>query len=280
MSTIRSIIEFFQFFANKLKKHCVSAYAAQAAFYIIMSAFPFFMFLLTMIRFLPVTEEDLIVLVNTNLPAAFSPYVVDIISEVYLSSTTTVISLTILTAIWASSRAFYSLIRGLNSVYSIEENRNFLILRFHATIHTIIFTFFLLATLLLIAFGNSIALALLNLFPGLQEMALLVISLRTSASLCILILFFLYLYIAIPNRKSHVLAELPGAIATSVGWIGFSFLYSYYIDHMSNFSNTYGSLTAVVLLMLWLYACMYMLLLGAELNQLFPDISRYLKQQR
>lgn len=258
----------------------MSAYAAQAAFYIIMSAFPFFMFLLTMIRFLPVTEEDLIVLVNTNLPTAISPYIVDIISEIYLSSTTTVISLTILTAIWASSRAFYSLIYGLNSVYNIEENRNFLVLRFHATIHTIIFTFFLLATLLIFAFGNSIVLALLNIFPSLQDMAVLVISLRTSASLCILILFFLYLYIVIPNRKSHVLAELPGAIATSVGWIGFSFLYSYYIDHLSNFSNTYGSLTAIVLLMLWLYACMYMLLLGGELNQFIPSISRYFKQQR
>lgn len=280
MSALITIIVFFQSFIKKLKKHCVSAYAAQAAFYIIMSAFPFFMFLLTMIRFLPVTEEDFIVLVNTNLPTAISPYIVDIISEIYLSSTTTVISLTILTAIWASSRAFYSLIYGLNSVYNIEENRNFLVLRFHATIHTIIFTFFLLATLLLFAFGNSIVLALLNAFPSLQDMAVLVISLRTSASLCILILFFLYLYIVIPNRKSHVLAELPGAIATSVGWIGFSFLYSYYIDHLSNFSNTYGSLTAIVLLMLWLYACMYMLLLGGELNQFIPSISRYFKQQR
>lgn len=280
MSELITILVFFQSFIKKLKKHCVSAYAAQAAFYIMLSVFPFFMFLLTMIRFLPVTEEDLIVLVNTHLPAAFSPYIVDIISEIYLSSTTTVISLTILTAIWASSRAFYSLIYGLNSVYNIEENRNFLVLRFHATIHTIIFTFFLLATLLLFAFGNSIALALLNTFPSLQDMALLVISLRTSASLCILILFFLYLYIVIPNRKSHVLAELPGAIATSVGWIGFSFLYSYYIDHLSNFSNTYGSLTAIVLLMLWLYACMYMLLLGGELNQFIPSISRYFKQQR
>ena len=84
--------------------------------------------------------------------------------------------------------------------------------------------------------------------------------------MCILILFFLVLYMFVPNRKSKILYELPGAIATSAGWIGFSYLYSFYIDHMSNFTNTYGSLTAVVLLMLWLYACMYMLLLGGELN--------------
>ena len=102
----------------------------------------------------------------------------------------------------------------------------------------------------------------------LKDATLFIISLRTSCIMCILILFFLYLYMVIPNHRSRIFFELPGAVLTSMGWIGFSYLYSFYIDHMANFSNTYGSLTAVVLLMLWLYACMYMLLIGGEINDL------------
>lgn len=251
---------------RKLKEDSVSAYAAQAAFFIMVSFFPFSMFLLTMIQFLPITEGDLISMVSDAIPEALSPLLSNLLSEVYDSSTTTVVSATLLTTLWAASKAFYSLIYGLNSVYSIQENRNYFILRFRALIYTLIFAIMLLATLLLLGFGNSITYMLNNTFPALKDATLLVLSLRTSSIMCILVLFFLYLYVVIPNRRSRILFELPGAILTSVGWIGFSYLYSFYIDHMSNFSNTYGSLTAVVLLMLWLYGCMYMLLIGGELN--------------
>ena len=130
----------------------------------------------------------------------------------------------------------------------------------------------LIVTLGLLAFGNRIALAIEQMIPALSDLAILMISIRATAAMCILVLFFLCLYIFIPNRKSRLLAELPGAIITSAGWIGFSYLYSFYIDHMSSFGNTYGSLTAIVLLMLWLYACMYMLLVGGEINIIFKKI--------
>ena len=266
MLQIQTIYTIVRNFLNKLKQDSVSAHAAQASFFIIMSAFPFFMFLLSMIQYLPLTEQDLIVFFSNYLPSAFSPYVVDIISEIYTSSTTTLLSVTAFVAVWSASRAFYSLIYGLNSVYGTPENRNYFILRLTATLYTAVFAVMLIASLGILAFGNALTLGIQKIFPSFGDFALLLISIRATASMCILILFFLVLYMFVPNRQSKILYELPGAIATSTGWIGFSYLYSFYIDHMSNFTNTYGSLTAVVLLMLWLYACMYMLLLGGELN--------------
>lgn len=273
MASIQTFVFIIRIFMTKLKKDSVSAYAAQAAFFTIVSFFPFSMFLLTMIQFLPITEGDLVSTVSDAIPEALSPLLSNLLSEVYDSSTTTVISATLLTTLWAASKAFYSLIYGLNSVYSIQENRNYFILRFHALIYTLIFAIMLLATLLLLGFGNSITYMLNNAFPALKDATLLVLSLRTSSIMCILVLFFLYLYVVFPNRRSRILYELPGAILTSVGWIVFSYLYSFYIDHMSNFTNTYGSLTAVVLLMLWLYACMYILLIGGELNDLLRRLT-------
>lgn len=266
MTYIRTVVSMIRIFMRKLKKDSVSAYAAQAAFFIMVSFFPFSMFLLTMIQFLPITERDLTSMISDALPQALSPLLFNLLSEVYDASTTAVVSATLLTTLWAASKAFYSLIYGLNSVYNIPENRNYFILRIRALIYTLIFAIMLLATLLLLGFGNSLTYMLNNAFPALKDATLLIISLRTSSIMCILILFFLYLYVVIPNHRSRILVELPGAILTSVGWIGFSYLYSFYIDHLSNFSNTYGSLTAVVLLMLWLYACMYMLLIGGEIN--------------
>lgn len=254
-------------FLFKLKKDSVSAYAAQAAFFIILSVFPFFMFLLSLIHHLPLTEQDLIHAVLQVVPASIAPFINNIINEVYTSSTTTLLSITGITAIWGASKAFYALIYGLNAVYGILETRNYIVLRLIATLYTLVFGVLLLVTLSILGFGNSIAVAIQGQFPALSDIALLVISIRATTALCILILFFLALYIVIPNRKSNIIQELPGAVVTAGGWIGFTYLYSFYIDHMSNFTNTYGSLTAIVLLMLWLYACMYMLLIGGEVNE-------------
>lgn len=267
MKSIIYFIRIIESFMFKLKKDSVSAYAAQAAFFIILSVFPFFMFLLTLIHYLPLTEQDLINAVLEIAPASIAPFINNIINEIYTSSTTTLLSITGITAIWGASKAFYALIYGLNAVYGILETRNYVVLRLIATLYTLVFGILLLITLSILGFGNSIALAIQSRIPALSEIALLVISIRATTALCILILYFLALYIVIPNRKSNILQELPGAVVTAGGWIGFTYLYSFYIDHMSNFTNTYGSLTAIVLLMLWLYACMYMLLIGGEVNE-------------
>ncbi|MDE7298682.1 MAG: YihY/virulence factor BrkB family protein [Lachnospiraceae bacterium] len=87
----------------------------------------------------------------------------------------------------------------------------------------------------------------------------------------LMILFFSLMYMTVPSRKSSFFAELPGAIITSAGWLGFSYLFSFYIDNFSNYSATYGSLTAVVLCMLWFYSCMYIMFIGAEINQVLSN---------
>ena len=78
----------------------------------------------------------------------------------------------------------------------------------------------------------------------------------------------------LPNRKSHIFRELPGAIITAGGWLLFSYLFSYYIDNMGNYSYTYGSLAALAICMLWLYFCMYILFIGAEINMILshPEV--------
>ena len=266
MQKLRTTFRLIRIIVNKLKQDAVSAYAAQAAFFIMVSFFPFCMFLLTMVQFLPISETALTHAVNATFPTAFSPYILTIISEIYHSSTTAVVSATVITTLWAASKAFYSLIYGLNSVYNISENRNYFVLRLRALLYTLIFAMILLATLVLLGFGNTILRGINQFFPAFQDTTLLVVSLRASCLLCILVLYFLYVYVIVPNHRSRILWELPGAILTAIGWVGFSYLYSFYIDHLHDFSGTYGSLTAVVLLMLWLYACMYLLLIGGEIN--------------
>lgn len=119
----------------------------------------------------------------------------------------------------------------------------------------------------MLVFGNGIYDWLIETFPRLERLAFVVISMRFVVSLAVLSIFFTLLYKFLPARKTKLLYEFPGATLAAIGWIGFSFLYSLYVDRAA--SNTiYGSLTTVVFLMLWLYACMYIVFFGAEVNAL------------
>lgn len=236
LSAIRTIHKFL----TQLRDDFISAFAAQAAFFIILSFIPFIMFLFTLLNFFPLNAGNL-----TRLPAGI------------LSGTA---------ALWSASRGTLALVRGLNAVYKHKETRNYFLIRALSMVYTLCFAALLIVTLILLVFGNRLYDWVMSQLPILKDLAFLIMSLRSLVTIIILTLFFLLLYLVIPNRKSRLLKELPGAILSAGGWMGFSFLFSFYIDHGPNSSFAYGSLTTLAFSMLWLYFCMYILFVGAEIN--------------
>lgn len=279
MTILISFYKIIRAFLHKVRDDYVSAFSAQAAFYILISFFPFIMFLLTLIQFLPMTEETILSILVNIFPSSVDSLVYSIVYEVFDLASGTVISITAISALWSSSKGLYSIIKGLNAVYGIRESRGYIRVRILSTIYTLIFAMMILVSLIILVFGNQLYLWIETKFPILTDFALLIISIRTFVGLLILTLFFLLIYVKIPNRKSVFYKELPGAFLSAVGWMGFSYLYSFYIDNMGNYSNTYGSLTAIVLCMLWFYFCMYILFIGGEINVVLSsgDIIYYVK---
>lgn len=271
---MKTIITYYKRFLNKMQNDYVGAFSAQAAFFIILCFFPFLMFLLTLLQYLPITESATLSAAVDIIPPALSSYMESIITEIYDKSSGTIISITVITTLWSASRGFLAIIHGLNSVYEIKESRNYIKLRITSTFYTLIFAIILIITLGFLVFGTSLYVWIENKIPILRDLALVIISVRTIVGLCILITFFMILFLFVPDRKSHFFSELPGAVLTAAGWMTFSYLYSFYIEHMGSYSYMYGSLTAIVLLMLWLYACMYMMFIGAEINVLLQGFNR------
>ena len=93
--------------------------------------------------------------------------------------------------------------KGLNSVYEIQETRKSIFLRFISTIYTLIFAVMLIITIILFIFGNRLYVWIVIRFPVMQNLALLIISLRTIVGLIVLLIFFLIIYIAIPNKQRY-----------------------------------------------------------------------------
>lgn len=269
---IKSTFRLINLLSKKIQEDHIAAYSAQAAFFIIISFFPFIMLLLSIIKFFPLEESAMLKLFTQIFPTAVDAMIVSVINQIYDSATSsTVISITAITALWSAGKGFLAIMKGLNAVYEIKETRQNILLRLIAAFYTLMFAIMLTTTMVMFVFGNRLYYWIEQKFPKLMDTALVIISLRTILGLIILIVFFLVIYIVIPNRKAKIISELPGGMFCAAGWMGFSYAFSYYIDNFSNYSATYGSLTAIVLFMLWMYFCMYLLFLGAELNLLFEN---------
>ncbi|MDO5522248.1 MAG: YihY/virulence factor BrkB family protein [bacterium] len=264
--SIKRLYQMVREIMTDMNEAYVAVFSAQAAFFMILSFFPFIMFLLTLIQYIPLGDTMLLARFYDMIPDAVQSTIILIVKELRSNATTTVTSITAITTLWSASKGFLGLVRGLNSVYHIKETRNYIKLRLISTVYTLVFTVLIIITLMILVFGNQIYTLFFNYFPELSDIALFVMSVRAAVSLTLLTLFFLLMFVFIPDRKTKILYELPGALIAAAGWLIFSFGYSFYIDNLAGFSSTYGSLTAMVLLMLWVYFCMYILFIGAELN--------------
>lgn len=256
-------------FLDKCKRDNINAFAAQSAFFIILSAIPFLMLFSSLLQYTPVTEGVLMNIINHTLPTYVAPFFVSIVEEVYNKSIG-IVSVAAVVAIWSAAKGFQYIANGLNVINGLEETRNWFVLRFWAIIYTIIFVIAVVITLVLLVFGKSLKMVILQYVPILAGATEMVLRLRGLIMLGILILFFAVLFQMIPNRKASFRLQLPGAVLCAVAWYVFSFGLSIYVGYFHGFSM-YGSLTTIVLIMLWLYFCMYIMMICAEVNVMFEE---------
>lgn len=257
--------------ARIVGSHHTGAYAAQAAYFFVLSLIPIILLLLTLVQFTPVTRPDVMEAVTQVFPSSVEGLIVSIVDQVYAQSGG-VIPVTIIVALWSAGKGVLSMTSGLNLIYENTETRNYIYLRFRASFYTVIFILAIVLSLTLSVFGNSISLIVYEHAPVLTRVMDFIIRIRTLLTLVVLTLFWDMVYKFLPNRtnlsKTTMKQQLPGAVFTSCGWLLISFVFSVYLDIFTGFSSMYGSLTTIILIMLWLYFCMYVILLGGELNAL------------
>ena len=251
---------------NDIKEDRIGEYAAQCAYYTILSFIPFIILLITMLQYTNITKQEIINIANTVTPNSMNELLSNVIEEVYSKSLGT-ISISLLVTLWSAGNGFFALYNGFMSIYKIRDDRNYIYSRLKASGYTIFFLIALILTLVLLVFGNEINYILKEHFPEIWSIIANILMIRNVVTGVILCIMFLVLYRYIPYRKAKIKEQIPGAIFSSLGWQMISFCFSIYLDVFRGFSIMYGSLTTTILIMMWVYACMYIILIGAEINK-------------
>jgi len=244
----------------------VAGAAAELSYYFLLALFPLLIFLTSIIGFLPGVDNSLLIGLERALPPDAMKLVRDVLEDVVSHRSGGVLSFALVGTLWAASSGVASLMEALNIAYDAGETRPFWKRRLIALGLTLIFALLVLGGSALIMIGHRLGNWLertLSLRPALAFISN-VAGYLTGFGLLLAGIALLY-YFA-PNVEPSKRRVIPGALFASTGVVIGSLLFSLYLRVAPSASATYGSLGAVVTLMLWLYIIGLLLLVGGEIN--------------
>ncbi len=246
----------------------LSAYAAQATFYLMLSFFPFVMLVCLASRLLPFLSEDtLTMLTQILLPASYHSLGMQLVHDYYNENIGSAKIVLVIFLIWTASRLIQALMNGFNSSCGIVESRSQTVLRLVGCLYTIALCLILVAVIVMYALGSKLMALILAHVPNVTVLELILKLTRNLATPFLLLMMFWMSYVFLPSRKTRFREELPGAVLTTVIWRGMASLYGVFLERSFNrYSFVYGTLTGVVMILIWLYACVYFWFVGMELN--------------
>lgn len=275
---IKKIIMIAQDCIKRLNRKNVNVYAASTAFFLFVSLIPMLILLCAIIPYTPLSEGDLMLAVTEITPEAMHPLIISIISDVYDKSAG-ILSLAVLVTLWSAGKGVLALMRGLNAINEVTENRHGLLLRLAASIYTVIVLVVLILSLIIMVFGNVWIELLLDSIPSLGPLVSLLLNFRYLILWALITLGLALIYAYIPGIKTKLWMQLPGALLAAWTWNLASFGFSIYVDYFDGFS-TYGSLTTIVMVLIWLYIGIYVILLGAYMNKYFRPLYVYMADRK
>lgn len=257
----------FRDFSRQMKKQNISAFAASTAYFLFLSIVPMLIMICTIIPFTPLTEENLVMAIVDLTPDMMDPVIASLIGEIYDKSAG-ILSVAVIATLWSAGKGVLALMRGLNAINGVEENRNYFLVRLVASLYTLVMLVVLILSLFLMVFGNELVNLALHRIPQLQVVVSFLMNFRFLLVWAVLTLLFCALYAFVPNQKLAFGEQVPGATFSAVVWSIFSWGFSIYVGRTGSYS-IYGSLAMIVIVMVWLYVCIYIFMMGAYLNKYF-----------
>ena len=264
----KTAIRKFKSFSRTFKTARVSTYASSAAFYIFLSIIPIIVLLFTIIPYTPLTQDGVLNVLLTILPASLNDFTTGIVAEVY-DKNIAILSVSAVVLLWSASKGMQAITLGLNSINGVKETRNFVLLRLEACLYTVILLVLMILSLGLFVFGSFI-IDHLVLWMHVDKIYQILVDWRFLVEWFFYAIPIAFLYAWVPNKRTKPHTQWRGAAFTGVTWTLFSYAFSLYLDLFPAFS-IYGSLTTVIITMFWLFVAMNLLFLGALINVFFRE---------
>lgn len=261
---MKKLLNYIKIFFNGITQNNIPAHAAACAFYMFVSLVPFFGLLVSILPYTGLSQETLVSFLSRYIPHALEDLIISITDDIYFASGA-VLPVTIAITIWLSSRSFFALIRGVEEISGSKNYSTFIKRSIIACLDTIGLIIAMVLVLAMLVFGKQIVEYIRTDVPLISPVIAFLIKFRFIFVILILSGVFSLIYRWVPGMKLGFGSLFPGAVAAAACWLLFSWLFSLFLNYGGGYS-IYGSLAAIVICLMWMYWCMYIILLGAHLN--------------
>ncbi|MDT0111066.1 YihY/virulence factor BrkB family protein [Listeria booriae] len=244
----------------------VTSHAAQLTFYILLSILPMMLVFGNLIPLLPIPKEEIYNTLQTFMPPEVYDILHPVIESMLTNASGTAISLGLITAIWSASKCFSALQEVLNIVYQAPDRKNFIVTRIMSFLMMLVIIVVLGAVVFVFAFGEQIVTFLQDQFDLKLDALADLGATKWFITPIFLFILFLIIYWLVPNVKWKIRKSVIGALFATIGWLAATELLSAYVSFQGDKILGFGSLSIMIVIMLWLYFVSIILLLGAFIN--------------
>lgn len=254
--------------AKKFIGHDVPGRAAQLAYYFLFSLFPFFIFLTALLAYVPIPDlmGQIMGLLGEFVPADAWSMVQDVVTNVVTQPRGGLLSFGILVTLWVASSALAAIADGLNEAYGVKDSRPFWRKRGIAVLLTIMIAIMLIMSMTLLVFGPELGHWLIDRFGAGSLFDIVWSLLRWPIIVVLMVVATALIYYFAPDVEQEWRWITPGSVLAVLAWIGISLGFNYYVESFGSYDKTYGSLGAVIVLLMWMYLSGLAVLVGGEIN--------------
>ncbi|TVY10521.1 YihY/virulence factor BrkB family protein [Paenibacillus cremeus] len=258
--------KFIKALSDQIAKDDAFGLAAQCAYYFLLSLFPFLIFIVSLLGFMPFSSDELIEFSKQYIPRGVAVGLESQLREIVDIKRSASLSFGLLFSLFTASAAMNAIVNAVNRAYGLPDRKSYIHSRLLAILLTLGMLIVVASALLLSVFSHSIGDWLAaHTFVPIDKIKLWNV-LSWIINFAILFCVFLGLYFIAPNTCLRCKEVLPGAILASIGWQVTSLGFSYYVNHWGNYNATYGSLGGVIVLLTWFYLCAFIIIVCGEIN--------------
>lgn len=260
-------------FREQLTNDNVFNGAAALAYYWTLAIFPALIFLLSLIPYLPIDDLDSAImdLLHQALPGEAAGALTENVQRLANERQGGLLSLGLLGTLWAASSGMYAIMQQLNITYGVKEGRSFIKARGVALLLTLLFGVLILGAFTLVVLGGVIQNWLASTLGQSEALLFAFSAARWVIIVMALLLGFALMYYLGPNTKQQFKWITPGSVVGVLMLTLASLVFRFYVANFGQYDATYGSLGAMIILMLWLYIAGLVLLAGSEVNVVYEQ---------
>lgn len=238
---------------------------ANLAFFLVLSVVPIIVLIGVIASTFSLSLDSIIDFINSNLPSQVAEIISTFISGKGIDFN---VGFFTITAFILASNGPHSIIVTSNMLYNFKQG-HYLNRRIKALILTILLVSLFIFILVVLAFGNIIIKAIfeIGILKNISTVAYsLFVYLKWPIAFFIIFVSIKLLYTIAPDKSIKSKYVNKGAIFTTLGWILITAVYSYYVSHFAKYDIFYGSLSNIIILMMWIYILSYILVVGIAIN--------------